>query len=231
MKTVAVFGTGVVGQHLASKLAALGYTVRMGTRDVTATLAKSTPDAYGNPPVAEWLKAYPQVQLVAYSEVAVDADLLINATSGGATLAALQAAGADALRGKVMIDIANPLDFSNGMPPSLSVCNTVSLGEQVQAAFPDTLVVKTLNTLNAYLMTNPALLKGPHHIFVSSNHAEAKTQVRALLVEMGWPQESILDFGDITFARATEMLLPIWIRLYMTKGTPMFNFYINDQSA
>lgn len=142
------------------------------------------------------------------------------------SLEALNAVGADVLHDKVLLDLANPLDFSNGMPPSLNPVNTDSLGEQIQRAFPRLKVVKSLNTMNANLMANPKLLKGDHHVFLSGNDAEAKNVVRALLEEMGWTTQQFIDLGDITTARGTEMLLPVWLRLWQSLGTPHFNFYI-----
>ena len=134
--------------------------------------------------------------------------------------------GAKHLDGKILIDVANPLDFSRGMPPSLTVCNTDSLGEQIQRAFPAVKVVKTLNTTNAFVMVDPAQVAGGDHtLFVSGNDAAAKTRVTELLEGwFGWKQ--VIDLGDITTARGTEMLLPIWIRLMGALKTPMFNFKI-----
>jgi 8-hydroxy-5-deazaflavin:NADPH oxidoreductase len=136
---------------------------------------------------------------------------------------ALKAAGEKNLAGKVLVDIANPLDFSRGMPPSLAVCNTDSLGEQIQRAFPQTKVVKTLATMNAYLMVGPAQLAGADHtVFVSGNDPAAKQRVSELLRSFGW--KDIVDLGDITTARGTEMMLPIWLRAWGATGTPMFSF-------
>jgi predicted dinucleotide-binding enzyme len=139
---------------------------------------------------------------------------------------ALRLAGEEQLRGKILIDISNPLDFSNGMPPTLFVLNDNSLGEQIQSAFPEVKVVKTLNTLSAPLMVNPGLLaEGEHHLFVSGNDAEAKAEVTQYLKQwFGW--KHVIDLGDITTARGTEMLLPVWLRLWGALGTQMFNFKI-----
>ena len=124
----------------------------------------------------------------------------------------------------MLIDISNPLDFSRGVP-SLFVGNTDSLGEQIQRAFPEARVVKSLNTVNCNLMVNAALLPGDHVIFVSGNDADAKAQVTSILKEwFGW--QTVIDLGDITTARAAEMLLPIWINLMGKLGTPLFNFKI-----
>ena len=222
---IAVVGTGMVGQALAGRLAELGHEVTVGTRDVAATLAKTTPDGMGNPPYAAWAAAHPQVRLAPFADAAAGAELLVNATSGAASIAALEAAGADNLAGKVLIDIANPLDFSCGFPPTLFVKDTDSLGEQIQAAFPQLKVVKALNTLTAALMVNPkALVNGDHSVFLSGNDAGAKKTVTDLLESFG--HADVVDLGDITTARGTEMVLPLWVRLMGALDTPMFNFKV-----
>jgi predicted dinucleotide-binding enzyme len=142
-----------------------------------------------------------------------------------ASLKALKQAGMQNLKGKILVDIANSLDFSKGMPPSLAVCNTDSLGEQIQRTFPDVKVVKTLNTVNCNLMVNPSLVKGDHDLFICGNDAQAKAKVVDILKNsFGW--KSVIDLGDITSARATEMLLPIWVRLMGLYQSPNFNFKI-----
>ncbi|MFO0399000.1 MAG: NADPH-dependent F420 reductase, partial [Sphingobacteriia bacterium] len=120
------------------------------------------------------------------------------------------------------------LDFSQGMPPSLNPTNTDSLGEQIQRAFPDARVVKTLNTMNARIMVTPTIVKGPHNVFVCGNDAAARDSVKDLLKSFGWQADQILDLGDITAARGTEMLLPVWLRLWGTLGTADFNFHIQQ---
>ncbi|MDG4804482.1 NADP oxidoreductase [Micromonospora sp. WMMD980] len=153
---------------------------------------------------------------------ATGADLVVNATNGDGSLPALDAAGAENLAGKILLDIANPLDFSQGFPPILSVLNDDSLGERIQRAFPRTRVVKALNTLTADLMTHPRqLADGDHSVFVSGDDAEAKGVVTELLASFG--HTDVIDLGDITTARGTEMLLPIWLRLYGRLGTALFN--------
>lgn len=220
---IGVLGTGVVGQALAAKLSELGHDVTIGTRDPVATLARSTPDMYGNPPIREWLEQHSKIALGTFAQAASFGELLVNATQGAVALAALEAAGAENLSDKVLIDISNPLDFSKGMPPSLTVCNTDSLGEQLQRAFPKVKVVKTLNTMNAYLMVGPQqLAAGAHTVFVSGNDAAAKQQVTELLASFGW--RDIFDLGDITTARGTEMILPIWVRVWGATKNPMFSF-------
>jgi predicted dinucleotide-binding enzyme len=222
---IAVLGTGMVGQALAGRLSDLGHDVTVGTRDVDATLAKTAPDTMGNPPYAVWAAAHPQARLATFADAATGAELLVNATSGDVSIAALEAAGADNLAGKVLIDIANPLDFSAGFPPSLFVKDTDSLGEQIQAAFPKLKVVKALNTLTAALMVNPrALADGDHSVFVSGNDSDAKKTVIGLLGSFG--HTDVVDLGDITTARGTEMVLPLWLRLMGALNTPMFNLKV-----
>lgn len=222
---IAVLGTGMVGQALAGKLAALGHEVTVGTRDVEATMSRAEPDAMGNPPYPTWAQAHPQVPLATFADATADAELVVNATSGGVSIAALEAAGKERLAGKVLLDIANPLDFSQGFPPSLFVSNTDSLAERIQAAFPDAKVVKALNTMNAFLMVDPRqLADGDHSVFVSGDDAEAKQVVTGLLESFG--HTDVIDLGDITTARGTEQLLPIWTRLYGALGVPAFQFKV-----
>ena len=221
---IAVLGTGSVGRAIAARLDELGHHVVVGTRDPQATLARTEPDGMGNPPYAGWQGEHPGVTLQTFGEAAAGAEVVVNATSGGTTLDVLALAGADNLAGKVLVDIANPLDFSAGFPPTLFVKDTDSLGEQVQRAFPDALVVKTLNTLNADLMVDPASLGEASSVFVSGNDETAKATVTELLTSFG--HTDVIDLGDISTARGTEMLLPVWLRLMGALGTAAFNFRI-----
>jgi hypothetical protein len=223
---VGILGTGVVGQTLAEKLSQLGHQVMIGTRDKQVTLAKAEKDNFGRPPISEWLKNNSKVQLGTYSETAAFGDMVVNATSGIGSVDALKMAGENNLGEKVLLDASNPLDFSKGMPPTLTICNTDSLGEQIQRTFPKVKVVKTLNTLNAYLMTNPKLLPEPTNLFLNGNDAGAKNEIKKLLISFGWGENDIIDMGDISTARGTEQILPIWVRLWGTLQTPMFNFKI-----
>ncbi|HRH65867.1 MAG TPA: NAD(P)-binding domain-containing protein [Bacteroidia bacterium] len=209
-----VFGTGVVGTTIASKLIQNGHEVMMGSR----TAANEKGQA--------WMKAAgTKASLGTFSDAAKYATLIFNCVKGEASLEVMKLAGAENLKGKIIIDISNPLDFSKGMPPSLTVCNTDSVGEQIQRTYPDALVVKTLNTTNCNVMVNPSLVPGDHDLFLSGNDPGAKEKVRQLLqTEFGW--KYIIDLGDITTARGTEMLLPIWVRLYGALQTPNFNFHI-----
>lgn len=222
---VAILGTGMVGRSLADRIAQLGHAVVIGTRDPRATLARGDSDAMGNPPFSVWHGDHSEVALLPFADAASLGELIVNATSGSSSLEVLDLAGAGNLAGKVLIDVANPLDFSKGFPPTLFVKDTDSLAEQIQRAFPDAKVVKTLNTVNAILMADPAKLAGADHsIFVSGNDVDAKATVTELLRSLGW--RDVIDLGDLSTARGAEMLLPVWLRLMNALGTPAFNFKI-----
>jgi predicted dinucleotide-binding enzyme len=210
---IGIMGTGMVGQTLGSKLVQLGHEVKMGSR------------TQNNENATQWVKQNGgRASQGTFADAAAFGEIVFNCTAGTASLAALKLAGSQNLRGKVLVDVANPLDFSKGMPPSLSVCNTDSLAEQIQKAFPHAKVVKTLNTMNCVVMVNPSLVPGEHNVFVSGNDPQAKAKVNEILGSFGW--NSIIDLGDITAARGTEMLLPIWLRLMGLYQTPNFNFRI-----
>jgi predicted dinucleotide-binding enzyme len=185
----------------------------------------------GNEKAIEWAsRAGPGASEGSFADAAAFGELVVNATNGMASLEALEAAGKENLAGKVLIEVANPLDFSQGMPPSFFVCNTDSLGEQIQRAFPEARVVKALNTVTAPLMVTPSTIPGSHVLFVCGNDEDAKHQVVEILNTLGWPTESIIDLGDITAARATEIYLALWIRMMMKFGTPMFNIAIQREA-
>lgn len=206
---IGVLGTGVVGRTLAERAAELGHEVVIGTRDVAATIAKAE-------------EPFP-VPVVTAPEAAQHAELVINATGGQVSVAALRGAGAENLSGKVVIDVSNPLDFSNGFPPTLSVCNTDSIGEQIQREFPEARVVKSFNTVTAAVMAHPDKVgDGDHTMFLCGNDTEAKAVVTQLLREFGW--RDIMDVGDITSARGTEMMMPMWLRLMNSLGHWNFNY-------
>lgn len=225
---ISVLGTGSVGQALSAKLISLGHKVFMGTRNIENSKNKTEPDGWGNPAIGTWLKNNPEVQLCTFKEsVQKGTDLIVFAMNGNAALDCLHSVGEDLLNGKTMIDISNPLDFSKGFPPSLTICNTDSLAEQIQTKYPKLKVVKSLNTMSNPVMVNPALIPGEHSVFVSGNDETAKSRVISLLNSFGWKNENIIDLGDLTTARGTEMLLPVWVRLFGKLQTPLFNFNVN----
>ncbi|MGZ5401503.1 MAG: NADPH-dependent F420 reductase [Nocardioides sp.] len=221
---IAVLGTGTVGRTIAARLSELGHSVVVGTREPQATLARTEPDPMGNPPFSAWHSTHTGVELATFADAAAGADLVVNASSGAAALDVLGMAGADNLAGKVLVDVANPLDFSAGFPPTLSVKDTDSLGEQIQRAFPQARVVKTLNTLTASLMVDPASLGASSTVFVSGEDAGAKATVAAILESFG--HDDVIDLGGIETARGAEMMMPIWLRLMGTLGTGHFNMKV-----
>jgi len=222
--TIAVLGTASVGRAIAARLRELGHDVVVGTRDPAATLARTDPDAMGRAPFASWHAEHGDVALATYADAAAAADVVVNATSGSVTLEVLALAGAENLAGTVLVDVSNPLDPSSGFPPTLLVKDTDSLGEQVQRAYPDARVVKTLNTMNADLMVHPETLGASSTVFVSGDDADAKATVTALLRSFG--HDDVVDLGGIETARGAEMWLPLWLRLWGALGTANFNLRI-----
>lgn len=221
---IAILGTGTVGRTLAAKLVEKGHRVMLGTRD-PASKQKSAPQGQGSS-FSEWHANNPGVKLGTMAQAAQHGQVLINATSGSGSLEALQAAGEERLAGKIIIDIANPLDFSRGMPPTLLVGNDDSLGERIQKAFPRARVVKTLNTVTASLMVDPrSLAGGDHDLFVCGNDAAARADVAGYLRDwFGW--KKVTDLGDITNARGMEAYLLLWVRMYGQLKTAHFNLKI-----
>ena len=210
---IGVLGTGEVGNRLGTKLASLGHEVKMGS--LTAQ----------NPKAMAWAKASgAKASAGTFADAAKHGEVVFNCTAGSASLEALKQAGASNLRGKVLIDVSNPLDFSKGMPPSLTLCNTDSLAEQIQRSFPEAKVVKSLNTTSNPVMVNPGLIRGEHDVFVCGNDPQAKAKVVEILRSFGW--KNPIDLGDLTAARGLEMILPLWVRLMMTFQNPIFNFRI-----
>jgi hypothetical protein len=203
----------MVGQALATKLVALGHEVMMGSRSPENENSRS------------WLaSAGAKGKAGTFRDAAAFGEVLFSCTHGLTSVDALRSADGKDLDRKVVIDVSNPLDFSKGMPATLIVSNTDSLGETLQREFPKARVVKALNTCNCQVMVDPGRVPGDHDLFICGNDAAAKQQVTDLLHEFGW--KSVIDLGDITNARATEQLLPIWLRLMGLYQSPIFNFRI-----
>ncbi len=212
---IGVLGTGIVGRTIGTRLVGLGHRVVMGSR---------TAD---NADAAEWVgEVGTGASHGTFADAGAAGEMLVNCTAGVGSLDALTSVGTEHLAGKVIADISVPLDFSAGFPPSLFVCNTDSLGEQIQRAFPEALVVKTLNTMNCAVMVDPPSVPGDHDVFVSGNDDSAKATVRDLLGSFGWGEDRIIDLGDITTSRGTEMYLPLWLRLFGALGTGAFNIQV-----
>ena len=223
---IAVLGTGMVGRALAGRLAELGNDVVIGTRSPQQTLARTDSDAKGIEPYANWQQDNPDVRLVPFPQAGASAELIVNATDGAVSLAALEAVGAENLAGKVVLDLALPLVYREGALPQLEYAHTDSLGERIQRAFPEARVVKSLSTLGKDLMIDPARLPGEHNLFVSGDDAAAKDLVKALLGDFGWPPDRIIDLGDIRTARSVEMYAQLLFNLFAVFGDFDFNIAV-----
>ena len=226
---IAVLGTGTVGRTFAERLISLNHEVMMGTRNVSEKLVSNEQDFYGSAPFGEWHTQNQEIQLGTFAEAAEFGEIIFNATKGIDSIYALKQANEKNINGKVLVDIANPLDFSHGMPPSLlpALSNTNSLGEEIQRTFPDAKVVKALNTMWCGLMVNPNMLEGGNHTsFICGNDTDAKEKVKSIMKEFGWKGENIFDLGDISSARGTEAMLPVWLRIYNATQNGAFNFKI-----
>ena len=221
---IGIIGSGIVAQTLGGKLAELGHSVTISSRDTSRAHQMS----WGTVPSAdEWAaeqrRAGRAVEAADFAGAAArGADLVINATEGVHSLEALQAAGSADLAGKILMDVANPLDFSQGMPPSIAYCNE-SLGVRIQEAFPEARVVKTLNTVTAAVMVAPGQLPEETDMFIAGNEADAKAWVERFVLREAFGWTSVIDLGDITGARGMEMYLPLWLGLFGAKGTPLYN--------
>jgi 8-hydroxy-5-deazaflavin:NADPH oxidoreductase len=198
---IGVLGTGVVGTTIAGKLRELGHHVLIGSRS-------AGDDA------------------VPFADAAAHGELVFNCTNGNASLEALRSAGEENLAGKVLVDVSNALEFSEGRPPIIGVSTADSLGEQIQREFPEARVVKALNTVNTNVMVDPSVVPGEHDVFMSGNDDAAKDEVAGLLQEFGWPRERIIDLGDVTAARGQELYVALWIRLMNAVGSPTFNIHV-----
>jgi predicted dinucleotide-binding enzyme len=208
---IGILGTGMVGEALGTKLVQLGHQVKMGSRSAT------------NSNALEWAKNNgPNASPGTFADAAAFGEIIFVCLKGEITLDVIRSVAFE-LSAKTVVDVSNPLDFSRGMPPSLSICNTDSLGEEVQKAVPSAKVVKTLNIVNCEVMVDPAKGGNPT-MLVCGNDPGAKAKVVELLKNFGW--KDILDLGDITKARGTEMLLPVWLDLFGLIGNPRFGFKI-----
>jgi 8-hydroxy-5-deazaflavin:NADPH oxidoreductase len=211
---IGILGTGVVGQTIGSRLIELGHNVKMGSRTSTNANARA------------WARAAKEnASHGTFDEAAEFGEILFNCTSGKGTLSAFESIKTANLNNKVLVDVANPLDYSRGMPPVLTVCNYDSLGEQIQLEHPLLRVVKALNTMNVDVMVHPERVPGQHDVFICGNDNDAKSLVTMILIEwFGW--ETVIDLGDITNSRGMEMAVPLWISLHKKLGTNIFNFKI-----
>ena len=213
---IAILGTGMVGNALGSKLVELGHSVWMGSRTANSDAGQ------------QWLRSVGgKGKIGTFADAASFGEIVFDCTNGANSLAALKQAGAANLGRKILIQVSNPLDFSKGMPPSLTVCNTDSLAEQIQREFPQVRVIKVLSTMNCQVMVQPSVVPGDHSLFLCGNDAAARKEAAQKLCEwFGWKPANIVDLGDLTGARGMEMLLPLWLRLFGIFGNPTFNLHV-----
>ena len=211
---IGVLGTGTVGTALGSGFVKAGHEVRMGSRKA------------GNEKGSAWAAAAGRgASTGTFADAAAFGEIVFNATNGAGSVDAVTAAGRENLRGKILVDVANPLDFSRGMPPTLFTAEAgESLAERIQSEVPETKVVKTLNTVNASVMLEPARAGGESDLFVAGNDPEAKARVTALLKEFGWKR--VLDLGDLSAARGMEAYVLFWLQLFLAQKTPDFNIRV-----
>ena len=208
---IGILGTGMVGEALGTKFAQLGHDVKMGSRTAN------------NESAVKWARsAGSKASQGTFADAADFGEMVFLCLKGAVFLEIARTLAPSALAGKVVVDVSNPLDFSGGTL-SLSICNTNSLGEEVQKVVPSAKVIKTLNIVNCDVMVEPAKGGNPT-MLVCGNDAQAKQQVTSLLQTMGW--RDIIDLGDITKSRGMEMLLPLWLNLFGLFGSPAFGFKV-----
>ena len=200
---IGILGSGDVGRALATGFAALGHEVKIGTRD---------PEK-----LRDWAaSSAANISISSFGEAAQFGDVVILATLGVATEAAIRLAGIGSFDGKVVIDTTNPLDFSKGMPPTLSIGTTDSLGESIQRLLPKARVVKAFNTVGNALMVNPDLPGGPPDMFLCGNDADAKELVSQICKHFGW---GVVDLGGIDASRHLEPMCVAWVLYGLRSGT------------
>lgn len=228
---VAVLGTGMVGRSLAAKLSALGHEVIMGTRDVQTTLSISEVDSLGNTPMKKWLSEHRNITLLNFSQAANNAQVIFLPVHGSTAQKILGHIERKDLDDKTVIDVSNSLVFGEpGALPHLEITSTTSIGESLQDAFPKANIVKALNNIQHSLMIEPELISGNHNVFISGNNQKAKDEAKKILSEFGWNEKQMIDLGGIVYARAMEMNVLLWWRMYEILGTGDFNFEIKLKS-
>jgi predicted dinucleotide-binding enzyme len=202
MASIAVLGSGRVGQALAPKLAAAGHEVTVGSRDPDASSDNFKDSA---------------VRLASVKDAVASSDVVINATPGESSLERMKALREE-LTDKVLIDVSNATVRGPSGAPGGLVYPNGSLAEELHQALPETKVVKTLNSVLSPVMTNPGALSSPATVFISGDYESAKNTTRQLLNDLGWPDEQVLDLGDIQTARGTEALILLVGPFVMAKG-------------
>lgn len=207
-----VLGTGDVARVIADKLLELGHEVMMGSRT----------ELNGN--AVKWAAEHGEkAENGTFADAARFGERVFNCVQGIHALEALEAAGREHLKGKILIDQSNPYHYRNGhisLDPRYS--GETCLGEEIQKLLPDTKVVKTLNFIGSVMMVHPEELKEAPTAFYCGNDAEAKTEVDRILKDFGW--KDTFDMGDISMSRYTEMLGAFWVPLFGKLGTMHWGF-------
>ena len=202
---VGVLGSGEVGRRLAAGFLSRGHDVMIGSRD---------PD---KPELREWLAADGAgIEAGTFAQTAAHGELLVLAVLGDAAEKAIADAGPDNFSGKVVIDAMNPLDFSAGFPPKLSITGEDSLGERVQRALPDAKVVKAFNTIGNPYFVDPSFTEGQPTMLIAGNDEDAKRTVGDVLADFGWPDP--VDIGGIEGSRELEAICIAWVKIGGARG-------------
>jgi predicted dinucleotide-binding enzyme len=203
---IGVLGTGDVGKALGKGFVALGHEVKMGSRSATNEKALAGVKEMGS-----------KASAGTFADAAAFGEIVVLATLGVANAEVLRSAGPERLRGKIVIDATNPLDFSGGVPPKLAIAGNDSGGERVQKLLPDAHVVKAFNIVGNAFMFRPDLPGGPPDMFIAGNNEEAKKRVGGILKEFGWG--AVHDLGGIEASRYLEAMCMVWVLSAIRGGT------------
>ena len=202
---VGVLGTGEVARRLAGGFRSRGHDVMIGSRDPA------------KPELREWLSGEGAgVEAGTFAQTAAHGELLVLAVLGNAAEEAIAQAGPENFGGKVVIDAMNPLDFSGGFPPKLSISGEDSLGERVQRALPDARVVKAFNTIGSPYFVDPSFSQGRPTMLIAGNDEDAKRTVTDVLADFGWTDT--VDIGGIAGSRELEAICIVWVKIGGARG-------------
>jgi len=202
---VGVLGTGAVGRRLAAGFRDRGHRVTIGSRD---------PE---NEELRGWRSADGAgIAAGTFAEAAAGGELVVLAVLGDAAEQVIADAGRASFAGKVVIDAMNPLDFSGGFPPKLSISGEDSLGERVQRALPDARVVKAFNIIGNPYFVDPLFEEGRPTMLIAGNDDDAKRTVTDLLADFGW--SDIVDIGGIDGSRELEAMCIAWVKIGGVRG-------------
>ena len=203
---VGVLGTGEVGRRLAAGFRARDHDVMIGSRDP------------GKPDLREWLSDEGAgIEVGTFAQAAAHGEFLVLSVLGSAAEEAIAEAGRENFTGKVVIDAMNPLDFSGGFPPKLSISGEDSLGERVQRALPDARVVKAFNTIGSPYFVDPSFGEGPPTMLIAGDDEEAKRTVGDVLADFGWSH--VVDIGGIEGSRELEAICIAWVKIGGQRGS------------